>query len=197
MEMSSSDRDGNFCCAFHMSLEKVEHLTKKLIVRGSLSPPRSLRRYPERCELLVMSALYILGTGAPFCLLYPLTHISKTEIAKFFHRFLDMFMDMCEEYIKLPSNMRELDKNSKWYSAVGLPRVCGSMDVVHVKWSTCPASDHNRAKGKEDYPSLGFQCISDFNRRILAVYGPQFGSTNDKQIVKKLIQMLGLFDLVG
>ncbi len=31
---------------------------------------------------------------------------------------------------------------------------------------------------------LGFQCITDFNRLILAVYGPQFGAINDKQIVK-------------
>jgi hypothetical protein len=102
MEMSSSDRDGKFCCVFRMLLEKVEHLTKKLIARGYLPPPRSLPRwdeYPERCELLVMSALYILGTGTPFCLLYPLTHISKTKIEKFFHRFLYMFMDMHEEYI--------------------------------------------------------------------------------------------------
>jgi hypothetical protein len=37
---------------------------------------------------------------------------------------------------------------------------------------------------KEGYPTLGFQCITDFNRRILAVYGPQFGVENDKQIVK-------------
>ncbi len=58
------------------------------------------------------------------------------------------------------------------------------MDVVHVKWSNCPAGDHNRAKGKEGYPTLGFQCISGYNRRIFAVYGPQIGSTNDKQIVK-------------
>ncbi len=104
MEMSSSDHDGEFCCVFCMLLEKVEHLTKKLIVRGYLPPPQSLccrDEYPERCELLVLSALYILGTGAPFCLLYPLTYISKTEIEKFFHRFLDMFMDMCEEYIFL------------------------------------------------------------------------------------------------
>jgi hypothetical protein len=34
MEMSSCDCDGKFCCAFCMSLEKVEHLTKKLIARG-------------------------------------------------------------------------------------------------------------------------------------------------------------------
>ncbi len=136
MEMSSSDRDGEFHCAFCMLLEKVEHPTKKLIARGYLPPRQSLRRwdeYPERCELLVMSALYILGTGAQFCLLYPLTHISKTEIEQFFHHFLDMFMDMSEEYIFLPRNMRELDKTSKWYSNVGLPGACGSIDVVHVK----------------------------------------------------------------
>ena len=34
------------------------------------------------------------------------------------------------------------------------------------------------------YPSLAFQCVTDFNCRILAVYGPQFGRRNDKEIVK-------------
>jgi len=58
------------------------------------------------------------------------------------------------------------------------------MDVGHVKWSSCPTGDHNRAKGKGGYPSLVFQCITDFNRRILAVYGPQFGNRNDKEIIK-------------
>ena len=45
------------------------------------------------------------------------------------------------------------------------------MDVVHVnvKWSNCPAGDHNRVKGKEGYTMLGFQCITDFDRQILAV----------------------------
>jgi hypothetical protein len=44
--------------------------------------------------------------------------------------------------------------------------------------------DHNRAKGKEGYPSLAFQCITDYNQRVLSVYGPQFGTLNDKDIVK-------------
>ena len=44
--------------------------------------------------------------------------------------------------------------------------------------------DHNRAKGKEGYPTLAYQCITDFNRCILSVYGPQFGTCNDKVIVK-------------
>jgi hypothetical protein len=93
-------------------------------------------------------------------------------------------MDMRDEYICMPKNLTELSKILKWYSAVGLPGACGSMDVVHVKWSNCPAGDHNRSKGEEGYPTLGFQCITDFNRRILAVDGPQFGAVNDKQIVK-------------
>jgi hypothetical protein len=68
--------------------------------------------------------------------------------------------------------------------SVGLPGACGLMDVVHVKWSKCPAGDYNRAKGKEGYPTMAFQCISDYNSRFLAVYGPQFGTQNDKEIVK-------------
>jgi hypothetical protein len=58
------------------------------------------------------------------------------------------------------------------------------MDVVHIKWATCPAGDHNRVKGKEGYSTLGFYCITDYNRRIIAIYGPQFGTRNDKDIVK-------------
>jgi hypothetical protein len=58
------------------------------------------------------------------------------------------------------------------------------MDVVHIKWSNCPAGNYNRAKGKEGYPTMAFQCINDYNCRILAVYGPQFGTPNDKEVVK-------------
>ncbi len=70
------------------------------------------------------------------------------------------------------------------YEEMGLPGAMGSVDVVHVKWSNCPAGDFYRAKGKESYPSLSFECISDFDRRICNVYGPSFGSRNDKHILK-------------
>ena len=159
-----------------MSLDQMENLTKKLIARGYLPKPRSLFRqaeYAERCKLLVMSALYILGTDPGFCLIYTLTHISAT---------VDIFMDMHDEYICMPQNLTALTQILKWYSAVGLPGACSSMEVVHVKWSNCPAGDHNQSKGKEGYLTLGFQCITDFNRHILAVYGPQFGAVNDKPI---------------
>jgi hypothetical protein len=38
--------------------------------------------------------------------------------------------------------------------------------------------------GKESYPSLAFECITDFDCCILEVFGPQFGSNNYKHIVK-------------
>ena len=84
----------------------------------------------------------------------------------------------------MPRCEEEYKSVSRRYEQVGLPGCMGSVDVVHVKWSNCPKGDYNRAKGKESYPSLAFECISDYDRRICGVYGPQFGSRNDKHIVK-------------
>jgi len=111
-------------------------------------------------------------------------HISVSEIRLFFAVFLDAMVEMKDEYIYLPRNVVELRRVSKCYEEVGLPGCCGSMDVVHVKWSMCPTGDHNRAKGKVGYPTLAFQCITDYNHRVIGIYGPQFGTRNDKEIVK-------------
>ena len=186
-ELSSSDRYGEFRHWFRMPLTKVEELTNILIDREYINTPRSHRRrvvFRERSELLVMSALYLLGTGAAFHSCKPLCGISTSEVQKFFYMFIEALVDMKDEYIYLPRNFAELKSVIRDYNAAGLPGCVGSMDVVHVKWSNCPSGDHNRAKGKEGYPTLGFQCITDFNWRVMAIYGPQFGSQNDKDIVK-------------
>ena len=186
-ELSLSDRYGEFRHWFRMPLVKVERLADIFIDRGYVDPPRSHFRqceFRERVELLVMSSLYLLGSGAAFRSCRAVCKISTSEICKFFFLFLDSFYAMQKEYIQLPADMATLKKVTESYESVGLPGACGSMDVVHVKWSKCPAGDYNRAKGKETYPSLAFQCITDYNRRILGVYGPQFGSNNDKHIVK-------------
>jgi hypothetical protein len=120
--------------------------------------------FRERTELLVMSALYILGHGAQFRSLMALTHICTSEVCNFFFVFRGAFMDMRNEYINLPQNIPEMLRVTRCYESVGLPGACGSMDVVHVKWSSSPAGDANRAKGKEGYPTLAFQSITDFNR---------------------------------
>jgi hypothetical protein len=92
--------------------------------------------------------------------------------------------DMRDEYIKLPANVTELNSVTCYYKFIGLPGCIGLNNVLHIKWNNCPTGDHNRAKGKEGYPSLRFQCITDYNNCILGIFGPMFGSQNDKEIVK-------------
>ena len=116
-----------------MSLAKVEELTSRLIARGYIRRPRSLMcraEFFERAELLVMSALYILGHGAHFRSLRALTHICMSDIHKFFLVFLDAFMDMRGEYISLLENIAKLNHVTRCDEACGLPGACGSMDVV-------------------------------------------------------------------
>ena len=186
-ELSSSDRFGEFRSLFRMPLSKVEELTDILISRGFIEQPRTLKfreEFRERSELFVLSAIYRLGNGNSFRQCRSNTYISVSELSKFFHIFLDAFVDMKDDYVYMPRNIAELRSLSSDYDKVGFPGCCGSMDVVHVKWSKCPIGDHNRAKGKAGYPTLGFECITDFRRRIIGIYGPQFGTRNDKEIVK-------------
>ncbi len=142
-----------------------------LINRGYIVPSRlhcCRSKFQEHSELLVMSALHLLASGASFWWCKVLCKISTLEVCKSFFLFLDAFVDMKDEYVSLPQNMTELNHVSKYYKAVGLPGCVGSMDVVHVKWAHCPAGDYNHAKGKEGYPTLAFQCITDYNCRILS-----------------------------
>jgi hypothetical protein len=92
--------------------------------------------------------------------------------------------DIWDEHIKLPANVAEFDSITCYYEFAGLPGCIGSMDVLHIKWNNCLTRDHNRAKGKEGYSSLGFQCITNYNCCILGIFGLMFGAWNDKEIVK-------------
>jgi hypothetical protein len=198
-ELSSSDRFGEFRHYFRMPLSKVEELTEKLITRGYVPFPRTRCRqaeFRERTELLVMSSLFLLGTGAAFCSCRSLCSISTSEVRKFFYVyvFLDAVVGMKDEHVYMPKNITELNRVSSSYGEAGLPGCCGSIDVVHVKWANCPAGDFNRAKGKETFPSLGFECITDFNRRVIAIYGP---STQFHQRRNLLVNHLYLFRKKG
>ena len=80
--------------------------------------------------------------------------------------------------------MSELQNVMMQYQELFLPGAAGSIDVVHLKWSNCPAGDHNRCRGKEQFPTLAFECVTDNSRRILGIAPVQFGARNDKHIVK-------------
>eukprot|EP01082_Thalassiosira_pseudonana_P007063 g6219.t1 g6219 contig22:16423-17748(-) len=56
--------------------------------------------------------------------------------------------------------------------------------IVHVKWSNCPAGDYNKCKGKESFPSVAFECVTNNRRRVLGIAPIQFGARSDKHIVR-------------
>ena len=170
-----------------MPLSKVEELTNLLITRRDVPFPQTKSiqaEFCERLERLVMCLLYLLGTGAVFWARQPLCSISTSKVRKFYYLFINVIVDMREEQVFMLRNLTALTHVEGFYNAVSLPGYCGSVDVVHVKWSNCPAGDFNCARGKESFPSLGFQCITDFNFRILSICGPHYGSRNDMDIVK-------------
>ncbi len=91
-KLSASDRFGHFHHYFRMPLWKVEELADLLIRRGYVPLSRTRFRqaeFRERTELLVVSLLYLLATGAAFRACQPLCSISTSEVRKFYYLFLD------------------------------------------------------------------------------------------------------------
>lgn len=185
--LGNEDRFGQFRAWFRLPLQMIEGIVDRFMVEGYVHATRRNRDpiiLRAKAEVIVLACLNVLAHGTPFRCLSLNTHISASEHQMYFKMFVQMFSDCRGEYINLPRNRDQLQEVMERYRDVGLPGAMGSIDVVHCKWSKCPAGDFNRAKGKEGYPTLAFQCISDFDRRINGVFGPQWGTRNDKHIVK-------------
>ena len=58
------------------------------------------------------------------------------------------------------------------------------MDIVHIGWECCPVALKVIYKGKEGYPTIGFQVISSYGRQILYVSSGYPRTRNDNQIMK-------------
>ena len=110
--------------------------------------------------------------------------MSTSEHRKFFDLFLEKMYSVRREYISFPSTMEQLKTVVSQYHGFHLPGACGSIDVVNVKWAQCPAGDFNNCKGKESFPSVAFQCITDNRCRVLGIAPIQYGSRSDKHIVR-------------
>ena len=173
---------------FRIPLYMVSDIVSRFIAEGWIGLShhcRSVDRLHIKAELLVLGSLATLGgTIQTFRQLKTLTHICASDHSKFFLTFVDRISSISHEYVFMPRTPEELELIMRRYEEEGLPGCAGSVDVVHVKWANCPAGDYNRSKGKASYPSLAFEVITDYDRRILGVFGPHFGSQNDKHIVK-------------
>ena len=186
-EMSRNPKS-SFHSWFRMPLHKVTDIVSRFLAEGWIGLShhcRSSDHLQIKTELLVLGSLAILGgTLQTFRQLKPLMHICALDHSNFFLMFVECIASISHKYVFMPCTLEELEPIMQRYEEDGLPGVAGSVDVVHVKRANCPAGDFNRSKGKDSYPSLAFECITDYDRSILGVFGPQFGSNNNKHIIK-------------
>ena len=185
--LSSRDRWGEFRSLFRMPLKKVDEIVDLFLEEGWICPTNRCAdedRLRTKAELLILGVLHVLGHNAPFRILKSSTEICYTVHRKIFHKFCKKMYSIRDRYVFYPRTEEELSKIMERYEAMKLPGAAGSIDVVHLRWRHCPAGDANRCTGKEGYPTVAFEVISGFDREILGVSSIQFGSRNDKHIVK-------------
>jgi hypothetical protein len=103
------------------------------------------------------------------------TKISPSQHCSFVHSFIERLYSVKEDVIQYPSTQDELNIIMNWYDENYLSGCGGSVDVVHVKWSKCPAGDYNRCKGKEGYPSVAFEVITGYDRQVLGISSIHLG----------------------
>ena len=165
--LSERDRFGEFRCQFRLPLKKVDELVSRFLDEGWIWKTRRINDDATlrlRAELLILGALSVLAHHTPFRKLRCDTEISTSEHRAFFHHFIDSMYSIKDEYIFYPRTPGELKVVMDRYVTVYLPGCGGSIDVVHLKWSSCPAGDINRCTGKEGFPTVSFQVISGFDR---------------------------------
>ncbi len=122
--LSGQDRRSVFRSSFHLTLDKVEQIAKKMIEKKIITPTRNVKGAKAlaiKAELHVLGALSVLGHGLPCCVVSTYSPILKEEHRLFFHKFIDYFFENHNEYIYLQKDADELKCVSRRYHEVGLP----------------------------------------------------------------------------
>jgi hypothetical protein len=170
-----------------MPLDKIDNIVTRFMENKWVRITKHCRNEEEmivRLELRILGLFKVLGHYCPFRTLKSDTNISTCKNRAFFHFSIDCMYGIHHEFVDYPSSEEELDQIMNRYEENYLPGCGGSVDVVHVKLSKCPAGDVNHAKGKEGFPSLAFEVVMGFDRQILGVSKAHFGTPNDKQIMQ-------------
>jgi hypothetical protein len=183
----SQDRKSVFRSHFRVPLKTIDDLTEMHIRNGWVRYTGRVRtnfQLSIRTQLFIMCALEHMGNRKPHCQFETETNMSASSHLHFFNNFIVNMYSVRSEYVFYPRTMEELQVTVHDYESQHLPGAGGSIDVVHVKWSNCPAGDYNKCKGKESFPSVAFECVTNNRRRVLGISPIQFGARSDKHIVR-------------
>jgi Plant transposon protein len=152
-----------------------EHSLKRFDCCGSSICPYAIK---------LLGVLRILGRNWCCDDVAEATGMGESTIRRGFLEFCSNFVsNYYDAYIYRPVG-ENLTRMMNIYSRMGLPGCIGSTDCVHLKWDRCPVSLTNLCKGKEGFPTLSYSCTVDHHRRILGVTRSNYGTRNDKTIVR-------------
>jgi hypothetical protein len=182
----SKSRHSNFRSHFRVPLATIDDLRDLFQTSGWARPTKRCNtslHLKLHTELFIMCALEHLGNRKPHAQFNVETEMSKSAHRLFYKHLLNSLYCARSEWIHFPQSMDKLHSVIDDYHRQDLPGAAGSIDVVHVKWSHCPAGEFNKCKGKESFASLALQCITNNCRKIMSIAPVQYGSRSDKHIV--------------
>lgn len=147
--------------------------------------PDAAGRPSSSLELKILGVLRVLGRAFTFDDLEEVTLISKEVHRNFFHQFIRKFATHYYPLkVKPPSTEADIRSAMSEYTKAGFPGAIGSTDCVHVWWDRCSASEKVLSTGKEKYPTRVYEMTVNHRRQIYSTTGGDFGSYNDKTVVK-------------
>ena len=167
-----------FCDLVKKSVESKlfgENADKKYDISGRAICPIAIK---------VLGILRILGRNWCCDDVAEATGMGESTVRLNFITFCSNFVSRYyDDYIGRPTG-DDMTKMMRVYEKMGLPGCIGSTDCVHLQWDRCPLSLTNLCKGKEGYPTLSYSCTVDHHRKILGVTRSNWGTRNDKTIVR-------------
>ena len=136
-------------------------------------------------RILLLGCFRFLAKGITFDAVEELSNVSLAYFHVFFKKFVDWFPKCYnKDWIVFPSDNVGVRHVEARYASRALPGCVGSIDCVHLGWDMCPAGFQADCLGKEGFPTLVFEVIVSYTRRIMAVTPSFFGAWNDKTVVK-------------
>jgi hypothetical protein len=134
--------------------------------------------------LLMLTTLHHLAHAYPFGCMKRETRISRFTQRRFFLDWVHSLDSIKADFVHLPRDDDEIRRVEGEFRKVGYPGCIGSLDAVQIGWDRCPAELSALYRGKEGYPTVGFQ-VSCTTRRFIQLIGkPQPGTRNDKTTIR-------------
>jgi Plant transposon protein len=131
-------------------------------------------------ELLILGVLHILGHSVKFAGVHDGSYVSATSIRVFFKHFTRKFSkEMYHVWVRLPSSAADIESVRALYAALGFPGCIGSIDCTHIGWARSPQLRRFLFVGKDGYPTLAYECVTNRLGYIMSWTSSFVGSAND------------------